>query len=320
MRVERQKNNVFLTLLLKGFELVHLFIVNPISGAGQGVAKLIPDITQIMETRKQPYRIEVTQYPKHATELVRSICTPDEQWRVYACGGDGTLNEVVCGAVGLPNVAITSFPYGTGNDFVKCVGGAALFANLHTLIEAPAQEMDLITLGQDRYAINICSVGVDADVAAAVRRFKFLLPLGGKMPYNLALVDTVIRGIHRPYEVTVDGVRQDGDYAILTACNGQCYGGGFHACPDAKPDDGMLEFLLVKKVSRLKLGQVIGSYANGEYKQLSDFIQHVRGKSITIRAQKQVYINYDGEIYEDTGATFALSDQKIQFLVPNNGV
>jgi diacylglycerol kinase family enzyme len=167
------------------------------------------------------------------------------------------------------------------------------------------------------HAINICSVGVDADVAAGVKRYKWAKRLGGsKMPYNLALVSVILKGVRKPYAVTVDGERLNGKFTILTCCNGQVYGGGFKACPDADPADGQLEFLLVWGMGRLTLLRVIGKYAAGRYKELPQYVRYQPGRSMTVESAKPLYINCDGEVYPARKVTFALSPLKLRFILP----
>jgi YegS/Rv2252/BmrU family lipid kinase len=261
-------------------------------------------------------RVEITRHPGHAIEIVKHHAELGGEWRVYACGGDGTLNEVVRGAAGYDNIAVTHYPCGTGNDFIKCFKDAAAFRDLERIINGHEITVDCMEMGNDRYAVNICSVGVDADVPADMPKFRWAGRFGSKMPYNLALFTTLLKGIHKPYKVTVDGESYDGEYTILTVCNGQVYGGGFHACPDADPTDGTLEFLLVKKMSRFKLAKLVGIYARGGYKQLERYIRHVRGKTMTIEAAKDINICGDGEVYRERKVTFALSEQKIRFILP----
>ena len=294
----------------------HLFVVNPISGGGSHLGNTLSGIESLTETSGISCHAEITKYPGHAIEIIKQRAGSGGEWRVYACGGDGTLNEAVRGVAECGNAAVSHYPCGTGNDFIKCFGDAAAFRDMARLVNGREIPVDCMEMGKGRYSVNICSVGVDADVPAEMPRFRWAGRFGSKMPYNLALVKTLLKGIHRPYKVTVDGESFDGEYTILTACNGQVYGGGFHACPDADPSDGVLEFLLVKKMSRLKVAEVVGIYAKGGYKQLEEYIRHVRGRTMTIEAAKDINICGDGEVYRERKVTFALSERKIRFILP----
>ncbi|MCE6983484.1 lipid kinase, partial [Pseudomonas frederiksbergensis] len=89
---------------------------------------------------------------------------------VYACGGDGTLNECVNGAVGHDNVAVTHFPCGTGNDFIKMFGEEKdRFFDLSDLVRGEVRPLDVMECC-GRYAVNICSVGIDARIGTEVHQ------------------------------------------------------------------------------------------------------------------------------------------------------
>jgi diacylglycerol kinase family enzyme len=293
----------------------HLFVINPVSGYNAPTGNLVQAIDKAGTELQLDYSIAFTQYPGHAKEIVKNAVSLGSEWRVYACGGEGTLNEAVNGAAGHDNVAIAHYPRGTGNDFIKCFPGRD-FTDVRALVTGKMIELDCIDLGGDRYAINICSIGVDADVAADVKRYKWAIKLGGKMPYNLALLINVIKGIGRHYNVEVDGEELTGSYTILCACNGEVYGGGFHACPDADVTDGKIEFLLIKKVSRFTVAKVVGIYASGGYKKLPQYLRHITGKIMSIRSDTPVNINYDGEIFKSKDVTISLSPHKIKFILP----
>ncbi|MCL1819466.1 MAG: hypothetical protein FWG36_02275 [Oscillospiraceae bacterium] len=293
----------------------HLFVINPISGYNAPTDALEREIHNVCAERFLDYTVAFTEYAGHARELVKKAVEANAKLRVYACGGDGTLNEVVCAAAGHDNVAITHYPRGTGNDFIKCYPERD-FLNIRALISGAAVDLDCIELGEDRYAINICSVGVDANVAADMKKFNWAIKLGGKMPYNLSLLTNVIKGVGRNYTVEVDGEKYPNAYTMLTACNGQVYGGGFHACPDADPSSGNLEFLLVRKVSRFTIAKIVGEYAAGNYKKLPQYIKHITGKLIHIQTPVPFNVNYDGEIFSSCDITLALSPHKIKFILP----
>ena len=142
----------------------HLFIINPKAGKVDRTDELKIRIERLMKKRREVYRIAVTEYPRHATEIVQKVASDGDHWRVYACGGDGTLNEVVNGAVGLANVEVTHYPCGTGNDFVKLFGRhMSRFYSLEELADGETK-FDLIRC-MDKHSINICSVGFDARIA-----------------------------------------------------------------------------------------------------------------------------------------------------------
>ena len=97
----------------------HLFIINPAAGGHNRSKEYCETIHKICRARKVSYEIRISTAPGEAVRLTREAAQTGEELRIYACGGDGTLNEVVNGAKGYSNVAVTVFSGGSGNDFVK---------------------------------------------------------------------------------------------------------------------------------------------------------------------------------------------------------
>jgi diacylglycerol kinase family enzyme len=296
----------------------HLFVVNPITHNGSAIAEQVKAVCGRLGI--EPV-FRVTEYPAHAAAIVSEEARADAELRVYVLGGDGTLHEAVNGAAGSGKLSLTHIPCGTGNDFIRCFGGKDVFLDLEGLIGSKREVMlDLIEVKLDearpRHAINICSVGVDADVAEGVQRYKWARFCGSKMPYNIALAATVIKGVKRPYIVTAEDERLEENFTILTCCNGQVYGGGFKACPEADPADGKLEFLLVKGVGRLTLIRIVGKYAAGRYKELPQYIRCVPARSLIVEARKPFYTNCDGEVFPARRVAFSLSPHKLRFILP----
>lgn len=295
----------------------HLFIINPAAGKNMDVAAVTREIDQVMEGREEPWTILTTKGPGDAEQITAAwAAESQEELRVYALGGDGTLNEVVNGAAGHDHVAIACCPMGSGNDFVKTFGKESWrFRDLKALVEAKAHVMDLIDCN-GRQSINICSVGLDARVGIDQADYKKLPMVSGKMAYYLSLLVNVVKGIHRPYEIEVDGQPMKGNYTIITACNGQWYGGSFNAAPDAVPDDGLLDFIVVEGVSRFTVAGLVSKYGAGRAKEFPDLIHCYRGKEIKIKCDRVSKINVDGERLDAQELSFALSEKKIRFLVP----
>ena len=102
----------------------HIFIINPAAGRSDQTAPVAGVIGELLRRRALDYEILITEAPKHATRLVAEAAARagDRPLRFYACGGDGTLNEVATAVVRIPNAACTHFPTGSGNDFIKIFG------------------------------------------------------------------------------------------------------------------------------------------------------------------------------------------------------
>lgn len=294
-----------------------IFIVNPAAGKHDHTAALTDLIRRAAESHGLTYQIYVTEYKGHAIQLVsrEAAAHASDLCRFYACGGDGTLNEVVCGAAGHSNAQVACYPCGTGNDFIKLFANRERFLDMDALIEADAMPLDLIRIN-DQFAINVCSAGIDARVAAWVGKYNHKVPLGGKLIYDLSLVVNFFGRIHRTYEVELDGERLDGEYTIIVAASGRYYGGGFYAVPEAEPDDGLLDFMLIRRVGHLDLLRLIGKYQAGRHSELGDVQLYRRGKNLVLRSKKPEPCNYDGEILNVSEASIGLAPWKLSVVVP----
>ena len=105
---------------------------------------------------------------------------------------------------------------------------------------------------------------------------------------------------------------------MICVCNGRFYGGGFNPVPEADPTDGLLDVLLVKKVSRLQVSSIIGKYKNGRYKDYPDVIRHFRTDSLKILCDKPTAINLDGELRTSDVVNISVAKEKVRFFYPKD--
>ena len=293
----------------------HLFIINPAAGSYNRTEEASEIIHKICRARKLDYEIRVSTAPGECARIARDACKTGRELRIYACGGDGTLNEVVGGVAGFDNAAITVYSGGSGNDFVKLFDEPKAFFDLNRLMDADEATFDLIRCNND-YALNICSVGLDARIGTDVSNYKRLPLLHGFRAYAASTVVNVVKGISEHYIVEVNGETLDKEYTMICVCNGRYYGGGFNPVPTADPGDGLLDVLLVEKVSRMQVPGVIGKYKNGRYAELPHLVRHLRTDSIRILCDKPTPVNVDGELLMATDVQMSIAPEKIRFFYP----
>ena len=293
----------------------HLFIINPAAGNRDHTKAYKKQIEAVCSTKGIDWEIFVSQAPGQCREAARKAAQTGEEYRIYACGGDGTLNEVVSGAVGFPNVAVTMFAGGSGNDFIKLFDQTEPFRDLEQLLDAKEDAFDLIRCNND-YSLNICSVGLDARIGTDVANYKRLPLLSGFRAYALSAIINTIRGVSEHYVVELDGQRIDARQTLICACNGRFYGGGFNPVPEADPADGKLEILLVRDVSRLKVLEVVGKYKDGQYANYPQLIRHFSTDHVKIICDKPTAINLDGELRTAQTVDIRVAEEKIRFFYP----
>ena len=291
----------------------HLFIINPAAGSRDRTKAYTETIEALC--KDLDYRIEVSKAPGHCRDLAREAAESGEEYRIYACGGDGTLNEVAAGAAGYSNAAVTVFSGGSGNDFVKLFSEPKAFFELERLLDADEATFDMIAVGDD-LALNICSVGLDARIAADVASYKRIPLLQGFRAYAVSTAINLFKGISEHYKVEIDGQVYDSRFTFVCVCNGRFYGGGFNPVPEADPTDGQLDVLLVDKVSLLQVPFIIGKYKDGRYRELGKLVRSLRTQEVKVTSDNPTAINLDGEGRNASEVTFRLSDKKLRFFYP----
>ena len=295
--------------------MTHLFIINPAAGSKNRTEEYREKIKAACDKRGLTYQIQISHAPGDCRKLARAAAETGGKYRIYACGGDGTLNEVVSGAAGFDNVSVTVFSGGSGNDFVKVFDDPKAFFDLDRLLECEEATFDLIRVN-DEFALNICSVGLDARIGTDVGRYKRIPLLQGFRAYVASTVVNVVKGISEHYVVEINGETVDAEQTFICVCNGRYYGGGFNPVPEADLTDGKLDVLLVKKESRLQVPFVIGKYKDGRYAELPDLVKHYRTDRVKIICDQETPVNMDGELLVAKEVDFRIADEKIRFFYP----
>ena len=201
----------------------HLFIINPAAGKRETT----PQLEALLEKLSFPHEVAYTRGEGDARRLTEEAVERGEPVRIYACGGDGTLNEVVNGAAGCGHAAVTNVPKGTGNDFLKIFGPDCrrLFYDLEALAVGPQTPFDLIDCN-GHLGIDVVCAGVDARIAADVHRYKDWWFVSGIGAYILALIENIFfKGIARPISARMGELRwEDRPASLLCVCNGRQIG------------------------------------------------------------------------------------------------
>ena len=293
----------------------HLFIINPAAGKKGSTREL----EALLDRLSFPHEVAYTEKEGDARRLAEEAAWTGEPVRIYACGGDGTLNEVVNGAAGCPHAAVTNVPKGTGNDFLKIFGPdyRKLFYDLEALAVGPETPFDLIDCN-GKLGIDVVCAGVDARIAADVHRYKDWWFVSGIGAYILSLLENIFfKGIARNMTVHMGEVRwEDRPASLLCICNGRHYGGGFMPVGEAMPDDGVLDMLLVRKVGLFTFLRLVGKYARGLYKEYPELILDYHGDAASFFAREPITVVVDGEVMRDTAFTVRLSEKKVNFFYP----
>ncbi len=302
------------------------FIINPAAGMKNSVNELKAKIQAAFSSLQKECEILVTSCRGEATRLVKEAASrvKEGELRFYACGGDGTFNEVAQGAVGDPRLSVAPVPTGSGNDFIRCFREyqAQDFLDLARLARGPVRTVDVMEVN-GKLCFNVASVGLDAVTAKlmpALRRFPLL---GGRLSYVLALGCAFFTATKNRFSFEVDGKPLDygKEHCIIsTVANGCFYGGGFQTAPRAQPDDGLLDFLCVPSVSRLRFLALVGLYKRGEHLDKIPFIRFQTCKRVRIVTEKTVPVNIDGEIFEMKDPCVRILEKALKVILPEKSL
>ncbi len=298
----------------------HIFILNPAAGK----INFFQSIRAELERNYQgtvDYELYRTQAPGDATAYIKKYCMEHpEPVRFYACGGDGTLNEVANGIVGFPQASLACYPCGSGNDFVKYYGGKKFFMDLDAQLNATEEEIDLIRVG-NKYAINAAHFGFDSCVAKTMMNVRRKKIIGGKNAYTTGVVVGLFKAMKNKCKVTVDGelLNPKGTLLLCTVANGQYVGGSFRCAPRSVNNDGLLEVCLVRPVSHIKFMSLIKVYTEGRHlddPKLASILTYRRGKQIEVEAPEGFLYSFDGELIRQNHFTIEVAPKAIRFAVP----
>ncbi len=297
----------------------HLFLINPVAGKKGSTQRLISHIVAKFSALGLEHEIHLTQEAKEAETYSRNVALQGDPLRIYVCGGDGTLNEVVNGVAGFDHVAITNVPKGTGNDFIRIFGEDSRrgFCDLAALAKGPQTAFDLIDCN-GRLGLDVVCAGIDARVGNDVHKFKSFPMVKGPGAYILSLADNVLfKGVSRHARVTMGDRHWDEEITIICICNGRHYGGGFMPMPNAMPDDGILDMLVIPKISKAKLAMIVGDYAKGRYEKYPDLMVPYHGTEMSFSADEEMVVVVDGELVRGNDFHVKLSEHKVNFFYPD---
>lgn len=306
----------------------HIFIINPVSGKKNVSVALRAQIREAAQQVGVKPEILVTRQKGHGTELARQWAAwaeeKEEIVRLYACGGDGTLNEILAGAQGCKWLQIACVPCGSGNDFIRNYGTKEDFLDLPSLMQGEAQSIDLIKTNFG-WSAAICAAGLDAQVAYGIPKFRRIPFCGGSMAYYLSIAEQLCGKMGKRLSIDIDGEYIEQDCLLMAICNGSYYGGGFSAAPEANLNDGLLDIIIVKKISRLRIAGVLAIYKKGEHihngqvgENVANMIQFRRGKHIKVKVldQEPIIVTVDGECSPQMEIDASVVESCVNIVIP----
>ena len=269
----------------------YLFLLNPAAGRQDSTKELEAAARAALARAGIPapdWEIRRTEYKGHAKELARRAAAAGGPVTLFAAGGDGTFNEVLTGAYGYPNAAMGCIPAGSGNDFLRTFGTKEEFLDLDAQLAGGTVTIDLMDTSLGLSAA-VCAAGLDAQVASGAAAYRHNPLFHGEAAYLLSALRQICGPLGRRFRFEADGQVLEEDVLLCAVCNTRDYGGGFRAAPNARPDDGWLDLVAVRRAGRLKILSLLGCYKQGRHfdggaiaPALSRWFIHRRVKEVKI--------------------------------------
>lgn len=272
-------------------------IVNPVAGKGRA-RRLLPQVEARLLLYGASLCVYETDAPGDAKRFANAL---PEDAAVLVLGGDGTLHEVVSGCVGTERT-LGLIPGGSGDDFAATLGLrtwqhalAVIRAGKTRLVDTASVE-NLAGDGERYVAINACGLGLDADVAARIRRSPSWLT--GVAAYAYAALRSLLALSLKTVTVQVDGaVVYEGPSLLVAAQNGRRVGGGFVLTPDADPGDGVLDVVIAGALTRTEVVAIFPQLLRGTLREHPK-VTWLRGTEVDICWGAPERTHIDGEVLE----------------------
>ncbi|MGH3133709.1 MAG: diacylglycerol/lipid kinase family protein, partial [Gaiellaceae bacterium] len=240
-------------------------------------------------------------------------------------GGDGSVHEVVNGVAGRAGVEIAVVPRGTGWDFARTFGiPRDVDAAVEIALRGDLREIDLGVVtyrswagGEGRaHFANVASAGISG--AIAQRANETSKALGGKVSYYWATLAVFAGWQTGEMRVSVDDETRDGKMIDAMVANGRYLGGGMMMCPEAEPDDGVFDVMLIGDVTKRDLLFVLPKTYRGRHLP-HPRLEVLRGRVVTVDADEPLPIELDGEQPGTTPARFEIVPRALRLRVPRSG-
>jgi YegS/Rv2252/BmrU family lipid kinase len=294
------------------------FLVNPASANG-ATGKRWPQLRRRAQELGLSGDELLSERAGHMAELAREAAASHEL--LVVVGGDGTLNEVVNGIAGL-DVELAVLPAGTGQDFGRTHGIPAGFDDaVRVALDGVARPVDLgrvtfrsgIDGDGERLFANVGSAGMSGAVAR--RANSMSKRLGGRATFFYALLREFVAWQNSEVTVAVDGAERRGRMHDVIVANGRWHGGGMKLAPDASPDDGLFDVVLIGDVTKLDFATTAPKLYSGGHVG-HPRVEVLRSATVTVDAAEPMPIEVEGEPIGTTPARFEILPAALRVRMP----
>ena len=299
-----------------------VFIVNPASGSGK-TGERWTELAARAAARGLRGDTLLTERPGHASALAEQAAASGARV-VVVVGGDGTVNEVVNGLrrASSDAVELAVLPRGTGDDFARTFGipgdfdrAVEIAANgrVRTLDIGRARYVSLEGSEEERYFVNFAGAGISGAIAkrgaATSRRF------GARLAYFWATIAVFARWKSSEMTLEIDGERRVSQLYEVIVANGAYVAGGMWMAPEASPDDGLFETVLIGDFTKAEFVATFPKIYRGKHVGHAK-IEILRGRTVSVDAAAPLPVVLDGEQPGTTPAHFEIVPGALRVRVP----
>ncbi|HEY5287882.1 MAG TPA: diacylglycerol kinase family protein [Solirubrobacteraceae bacterium] len=290
-------------------------IVNPAAGGGKA-GRVLADVLAALDAQGLQVRSELTRDLAHARELAREAASAGET--IVCLSGDGMLGAVADVLREFPAAVLGVLPGGRGNDLARVLGIPSDPAAACAVIAAGfSRKLDLGEVGGKAF-VGIASVGFDSDANRIANEAPAWL---GGLVYAYGALRALI--FWRPARFQIELDRQGGRHTFegytVGACNSKTYGGGMRAAPDALLDDGLLDVVVLEKVSKFSfLTKILPKAFSGTHVR-EPSVKVFRAREVAISADRPFTMYADGDPIGELPLRVRVLAGAVRVLVPSNG-
>ena len=324
--------------MLESKTMKYCFIINPAAGNGKVQEAILPNVINVVKKWGADYEIHRTSGPGEATQYAKShlAANPEETFRFYSCGGDGTAAEILNGLYGAKNAELGIIPAGSGNDYIRNFSDREKFRDIAAQLAGEAVPVDVIKYtytpynastdseGEETtaYGLNMVNMGFDAKVVYHTQRMKKNIFLNGTGAYIAGVISEFMSYKMSHVVFHPEGAADiEMDILLAGIGSGRFSGGGFDGIPDAVVNDGYLDLLAVVPLTRGEFIRLIGVYHDGKHignPAFQGMLQTLQLKSVVIEPDASLIFAVDGEVhYTKKPFTISVAPETVKFVIPD---
>ena len=287
-------------------------IANLLSGGGRG-KKNLTAVEAYLKSENIPYRLLISTYATESIEHGKRCAADDECTRIAVLGGDGTFNEAVNG-LGESKKPVGFIAGGTGNDFMRASGlPADPVEAIKVVLNGEIKPVDIILFGSRR-CLNVLGTGLDVEILSRANRYRRFFK--DKTSYHISLFVTILCYKNRTCTFSVDGGEKKNVQAMMVSiANGRYCGGGLPVAPKGDMHDGKIDFVVIRKVNRLKLPYLLTMFLKGKLLTLkcTDFY---RCERLSLDVAPKIPMNCDGELIDCLPTEISILPGALNCIMP----